>query len=197
MQFQPAPEEITSSSHCASTANEQRIQSQTIAQQIAEFEARGGKIKPIPFGVSGEADLQPIPKKRQAALRAPCIAGHLILSEAAKRLGIANNTLSRWIREGAIAVITSTTGNSRAKYIKESELIALKKSREESKRADQKTFVNIKEAAQLLAVHPTTITKLVNKGELKIEKTDPLNKHSKLIKTNAVLALKQNKEGNK
>lgn len=215
MQTQSAPIEFTRRFSCVNTSKEQRIKSETIAQQIAEYEARGGKITPIAIGVSASApgelfmssDKESIAtprlcdaakkatKKRNVApTKAEKINGLMILGDAAKFMGVSTNTIGKWIEKQLIDVVTQTGGNSRAKYVRKSDLTALKKSFELDKNEKQKLLINMKQAAAILGVNPVTITKWVNKGLLKIDRLDLTGKRSKLIKTSDVLALKKSLE---
>lgn len=215
MQTQSAPIEITRRFSCVNTSKEQRVKSETIAQQVAEYEARGGKITPVAIGVSalvpGElfvsSDKESIatPRLCKAAkkatkqrsvtpAKAQRINGLMILGDAAKFMGVSTNTIGKWIEKQLIEVVTQTGGNSRAKYVRKSDLTALKKSLELDKNEKQKTLINMKQAAAILGVNPVTITKWVNKGLLKIDRLDLTGKRSKLIKTSDVLALKESLE---
>lgn len=199
---------------CISQSKEKRSDSKTIAQQIAEFEARGGKITPIAIGVSacapgeilvsdtmdsiatprlsaaGKKAAQNKSKKHRTPKPAPNIKGLVILQDAAKILGVSPHTVSTWIQKGALTIEPIQGGSTRAKYIKEASVIALKEKIEREKKEDEKELVNMNQAARLIGVNPATISKHIKNGTLKIEKVNTQGKLTKLIKTAAVLALK-------
>ena len=212
MQTYSTPSEFTRRFHCMNTSDEQHVKSETIAQEVAEYQARGGKIHTIPMGVSALAPgelfvstaresiatprLCEAAKKAKVHRKVPTpkaakINGLMILRDAAMFMGVSANTIGRWIEKGHLEVVSQTGGNSRAKYVRKKDLETVRKTLDEQQKANDKNFVSMTKAATILGVNPTTVTKWAAKGILKIDRVELTGKRSKLIKTTDVLALKE------
>lgn len=190
------------------SSNVNKSHSEQIAEQIAEFERKGGTINTIPTGfgahqagqvvVSDEPDGMALPrpnkKQKKTALKPrskPVFeAGLICLSDAAKILGISANTAFYWAQQGKLKVVHSAQ-NSRAKLVRESDVRALKKVMHEPKKPANAELINLKQAAAVLHVNPATTSLWAKKGILKAEYDPVIGKKEKFVKMADVLALKE------
>lgn len=139
MQTQKAPIEITRRFSCVSTTSHaKKITSDEIAQQVAEFEQRGGKISTIPTGintlsygqvvVSEEAHSMAIPrnsKKNKRTTTAPN-SPFITVIEAAELAGLGKSTIAHMIKKGKL--VAQKKEGCRAHFLKRVDVLALKKS---------------------------------------------------------------------
>lgn len=125
---------------CISQSKEKHSNSKIIAEHIAEFEARGGKIQPIPTGlgtskpgkviVSEEPEAMgtPRPSKSPRKTRAKTMdeSPFVSLKEAAEILGCAPPAVTRRVNKGEllIAAISEGTGE---KLVRRDAVLTLKK----------------------------------------------------------------------
>jgi hypothetical protein len=134
MQTHTTPAEITRRFSCIKASNEQRVKSETIAQQIAEYEARGGKIHVItspqfsvqPKRISTGHDPQFLNQTKNCVK--PSSDGLVNLTKAAKVLNVHLTTVSWWVKQKKLEVIE--TRKRGEKMVRLSDASALKNARD-------------------------------------------------------------------
>jgi hypothetical protein len=197
MQTHTTPAEIERRFSCTSTDTKKRVTSETIAQEIAEFEARGGKIEPIATGVSAftgcglsasntiESLGVPVPKKPSTL---PANPDELNLTAAANLLGMTVGVITRWIEAGELKILRLGNGRKREKFVSKAAVEKLQSEKKKKVAPETQEYLNLKQAAKMLGIHPTTFSKRLASGKLKIAQAEGIDTRFRLFKTSDVMS---------
>lgn len=141
MQTHSAPIEITRRFSSVNASKEQRVKSETIAQQVAEYEASGGKIKTIPTGTgalsagaviaSEDPNGMAVPRNSKRNIKTKTAKGspEITVAEAAELIGKSTSYIAKQIASGQLQ--SHKTEGFRAHFLKRKDVLALKESLEQ------------------------------------------------------------------
>lgn len=172
------------------------INSETIAQQIAEFQARGGKIQPISIGISASTDCKLAASNTTEKPNAPASTKNctlpkntdeINLTAAAKLLGMSIGVVGRWANKGKLQILRTSTGRVREKFVSRAALEKLKSEMQKKENPIEQEFVNLKQAAHLIGIHESTLTHRIAVGTIRIEQQDNNGSRHKKFKTSDVI----------